>query len=78
MGVKTPENEAVAKEVLKDFMDQIKKLPTSQCLGVFYWEPEVHDWWKPAIYTSKGWGSYNMGAYLSEGKSSSVMDVFAD
>ena len=78
VGVKTPENEAVAKEVLKDFMDQIKKLPTSQCAGVFYWEPEVYDWWKPAIYTSKGWGSYNMGAYLSEGKPSSVMDVFAD
>ena len=78
VGVKTPENEAAAKEVLKDFMDQLGKLPASKCAGVFYWEPEVYDWWKPAIYTSKGWNAYDMGAYLSGGKPSSVMDVFAD
>ena len=78
VGVKTPDNEALAKEILQDFMDQIKKLPASKCAGVFYWEPEVYDWWKPAIYNSKGWGAYGMGAYLNGGKPSSVMDVFAD
>ena len=78
VGVKTPDNEALAKEILQDFMTQIKKLPASKCAGVFYWEPEVYDWWKPAIYTSKGWNAYGMGAYLSGGKPSSVMDVFAE
>ena len=78
VGVKTPDNEALAKEILKDFMDEIKKLPASKCAGVFYWEPEVYDWWKPAIYTSKGWNAYGMGAYLSGGMPSSVMDVFAE
>lgn len=76
VGVKTPDGEAAAKAVLKEFMDAAKKL--SFCAGVFYWEPEVYDWWKPAIYNSKGWNAYGMGAYLSGGKPSSVMDVFAE
>lgn len=76
VGVKTPDGEAAAKAVLKEFMDEVKKL--SFCSGVFYWEPEVDGRWKPAIYTSKGWNAYGMGAYLSGGKPSSVMDVFAD
>ena len=78
VGVKTPDGEAAAKAVLQEFMNEVKKLPASICAGVFYWEPEVYDWWKPAIYTSKGWNAYDMGAYLSGGKPSSVMDVFAD
>ena len=78
VGVKTPDGEAAAKAVLKEFMDAVKKLPASTCAGVFYWEPEVYDWWKPAIYTSKGWNAYGMGAYLSGGRPSSVMDVFAE
>ena len=78
VGVKTPDGEAAAKAVLKEFMDAVKKLPASSCAGVFYWEPEVYDWWKPAIYTSKGWNAYGMGAYLSGGRPSSVMDVFAE
>lgn len=76
VGVKTPDGEAAAKEVLSDFMTQVRKL--SFCAGVFYWEPEVYDWWKPAVYTSKGWNAYGMGAYLTGGKPSSVMDIFAD
>ena len=76
VGVKTPDGEAAAKAVLKEFMDEVKKL--SFCPGVFYWEPEVYDWWKPAVYSSLGWNAYGMGAYLSRGRPSSVMDVFAD
>lgn len=78
VGVKTPDGEAAAKAVLQEFMNEVKKLPASTCAGVFYWEPEVYDWWKPAVYTSKGWNAYGMGAYLTGGKPSSVMDVFAD
>ena len=78
VGVKTPDGEAAAKAVLKEFMDAVRKLPATTCAGVFYWEPEVYDWWKPAIYSSKGWNAYGMGAYLSGGRPSSVMDVFAE
>lgn len=75
-GVKTPSGESTAKAVLQDFMDKVKAVST--CAGVFYWEPEVYDWWKPSIYESKGWNAYDQGAFLSGGKPSSVMDVFAD
>lgn len=78
VGVKTPADETTAAAVMKDFMDKIKALPAKVCAGVFYWEPEVYDWWKPAVYTSMGWNSYDMGAFLWGGKPSSVMDVFAD
>jgi len=76
IGVKTPNNEAIAKTVLQEFMTAVKGL--SACAGVFYWEPEVYDWWKPSVYTSMGWNAYDMGAFLSGGKPSSVMDCFKD
>lgn len=78
VGVKTPADEKTAAAVMQDFMDKVKALPSGCCTGVFYWEPEVYDWWKPAVYTSKGWNSYDMGAFLSGGRPSSVMDAFAD
>jgi arabinogalactan endo-1,4-beta-galactosidase len=56
---------------------------------VFYWEPEVDGSWKPAVYSdaaaikkytgkSETWNAYNMGAFTSAGKPTSVMDVFAE
>ena len=74
VGVKTPADEAAAAQVLSSFMADIQKV--SRCSGVFYWEPEVYGGWKPAIYNSLGWGAYDMGAFTSEGKASSVMDAF--
>ena len=74
VGVKTPADEATAAQVLSSFMADIQKV--SRCNGVFYWEPEVYGGWKPAIYNSLGWGAYDMGAFTSEGKASSVMDAF--
>ena len=73
VGVKTPDNEAVAASVLKDFMQAIRAV--DGCSGAFYWEPEVYGWWKPAVYNSLGWGAYGMGAFLTGGKPSSVMDA---
>jgi len=72
VGVTTPANEAIAASVLKEFMTSISSF--KGCAGVFYWEPEVYDWWKPSVYTSLGWNAYGMGAFLSGGKPSSVMD----
>ena len=68
--------EAEAAAVLKEFMTGIKEV--SGCKGVFYWEPEVYDWWKPSVYTSLGWNSYNMGAFLAGGKPSSIMDALCN
>lgn len=76
VGVKTPDGEAAAASVLSEFMTEVKKL--SFCAGVFYWEPEVYDWWKPAVYNSLGWGSYNMGAFLPGGRPSKVMEALCN
>lgn len=74
VGVKTPADEALAAQVLADFMTAVRKV--SQCKGVFYWEPEVYGGWKPAVYTSLKWNAYDMGAFTSDGRPSSVMNAF--
>ena len=74
MGVKTRANEALAAQVLSEFIDGIKAI--DRCTGVFYWEPEVDGVWKPAIYNSLNWGAYDMGAFTTDGKATSVMDAF--
>jgi len=87
IGVKTPAGEAEAKNVLSSFMTEIAKV--NGVTGVFYWEPEVDGSWKPAVYSdaaaikkytgkSETWNAYNMGAFTSAGKPTSVMDVFAE
>ena len=74
VGVKTPANEALASQVLSSFMKEIQQV--NRCSGVFYWEPEVYGGWKPTVYNSLGWNAYDMGAFTSDGKASSVMDAF--
>ena len=84
IGVTTPADEAKAAEVLSAFMTEVKKI--DRCAGVFYWEPEVYGGWKPAVYGNadqiykytgkkETWGSYGMGAFLSDGRPSAVMDA---
>ena len=73
VGVK-PATESASAAVLQAFMDGVSKI--NACKGVFYWEPEVYGGWKPAVYSSLGWGSYDMGAFLSDGRPSSIMNVF--
>ena len=85
VGVKTPANEKLAAQVLAEFMTEAKKI--NKCAGVFYWEPEVDGNWKPALfnlpdviykYTGKKetWNAYDMGAFTTSGKATSVMDAF--
>ena len=85
VGVKTPANETLAAQVLSAFMTEVKKI--GQCTGVFYWEPEVYGNWKPAVYSNadaiyrftgkrETWNAYDMGAFTSDGKASSVMNAF--
>ena len=87
VGVKTPANETLAAQVLSEFMTEAKKI--DRCKGVFYWEPEVYDNWRPAIYRDpqliykytgkkETWNAYDMGAFKSGGMASAVMDAFKD
>lgn len=74
VGVKTFENETQAASVLFEFVTAVRKI--SSCIGVFYWEPEVDGKWKPAAYGPLGWNAYQMGAFTTDGKATSVMDAF--
>jgi len=78
VGVKLSDVSTGAK-IMEDFMTRMKAV--SACEGVFYWEPEVDGSWKPAIYTSKGWNAYDMGAFTSDGndgKPTAILDCFAE
>lgn len=65
---------AEGARVLTDFMGRASAL--SECAGVFYWEPEVYGWWKPAVYASLGWNSYEMGAFKDDGSPSDAFMAF--
>ena len=73
VGVK-PATESASSAVLKAFMDGVRNIPS--CKGVFYWEPEIYGGWRPAVYSSLGWGSYDMGAFSSDGRPTSIMNAF--
>lgn len=66
---------AEAAKVLTDFMGKASAL--TECAGVFYWEPEVYGYWKPAVYNTLGWNSYDMGAFLDDGSPSEAFLAFA-
>ena len=68
-------NETLAAQVMQDFFDKLENV--SGCAGVFYWEPEVYGWWKPAYYTTLGWNAYGMGAFTSQGRPSAALAPFA-
>ncbi len=48
----------------------------STCEGIFYWEPEVYDNWKPSNYTTLGWNAYTKGAFDNSGKPTKVFDAY--
>ena len=87
VGVKTQADETAAATVLSGFMTAVTA--TGKCAGVFYWEPEVYGWWKPAVYSDadaihrytgkrETWNSYDMGAFTTDGRPSVVMDAFKE
>lgn len=73
VGVKSA-NEVEAAKALNAFMDEARK--TDQCVGAFYWEPQVYGNWRPAYYIPLGWNAYDQGAFTSEGKPASCLDAF--
>ena len=54
---------ADSPQVLSEFISKAKAI--EQCAGVWYWEPECHDW-----------NGYDMGAFDATGKPTAVMDAF--
>lgn len=58
--------EATAVKVIEDMRQRIDSLPYMK--GIFYWEPQVYNNWRPQEYLSDGWGAYNMGAFTSQGQ----------
>ena len=63
-----------AAPMMKKMVDGCKAIST--CEGIFYWEPEVYNDWKPANYTTLGWGAYQKGAFAKSGKPTAVFDAF--
>lgn len=73
VGVKPAQTDAAT--CMSDFMAKAKAL--DECAGVFYWEPQVYGSWRPQTYVNVwGWGSYDMGAFTSDGKPSAILDSF--
>lgn len=60
------------KAVMQDLFDKCRA--HDYIKGVFYWEPEQYNWWKPAIYATIGWNNYNMCAFLNSGRPSAILD----
>ncbi|MBR6488997.1 MAG: glycosyl hydrolase 53 family protein [Muribaculaceae bacterium] len=67
-------DENKARQVMQDLFDKVENLP--QCVGIFYWEPEVDGQWKPAYYNTVGWGAYGMGAFTTDGRPTAALDPF--
>ena len=73
VGVKSAD-EAEAAKALSAFLTEAKKI--DQCVGAFYWEPQVYGGWIPSYYKIVGWGSYDQGAFSSDGKPMKCLDAF--
>lgn len=67
------DNVTLAAAVMQDFIDKVCVL--EDCAGVFYWEPQVYNEWRPAEYIPLGWGAYNMGAFTNQGKPAQALKL---
>ncbi|WP_372776455.1 arabinogalactan endo-beta-1,4-galactanase [Mangrovibacterium sp.] len=57
-----------AYSYLSNLIEQCKTIGDDQCLGVFYWEPQVNS----------GWNEYTLGAFDESGKPTIALDAFAE
>lgn len=63
-----------AASMMESLVSGCKAIDT--CEGVFYWEPEVYNNWKPATYASLGWNAYTKGAFDKTGKPTAVFNAY--
>ena len=67
-------NSDQAEPMMKKMVEGCKAITT--CEGVFYWEPEVYNGWRPANYETLGWGAYTKGAFDNYGKPTAALNAF--
>ena len=67
-------NSDQAEPMMKKMVEGCKAIST--CEGVFYWEPEVYNGWRPANYETLGWGAYTKGAFDNYGKPTAALNAF--
>lgn len=66
-------NPTLAAQVMTDFINKVSV--SEHCVGIFYWEPQVYNGWKPAEYTNLGWEAYDMGAFKSGGQPADAIKI---
>ena len=64
----------LGSRIMKDLFQRMHQV--EGCSGIFYWEPQVDGRWKPAFYSTLGWGAYGMGAFTTDGKPTIILDAF--
>ena len=69
-------NQTVAEQVMTDLFE--KTVGLNNFMGIFYWEPQLYNWWKPAYYTTLGWNAYDRGAFTSQGRPGKALNPFAN
>ena len=59
-------NDSNSVDVITDFRQRVDTMEYMK--GIFYWEPQVYNDWRPQEYIPLGWGAYHMGAFTTEGQ----------
>ncbi len=65
-------------DFMKYLMEKTKNLSNKSCLGIFYWEPQCNNKWKPEAYESLGWNGYDKGAFNESFAPTKALDIFKD
>lgn len=63
----SPSDEETAAAAMSDLFTKVRA--TGNIVGIFYWEPEVYNYWKPTYYSTLGWSAWDKGAFYSSGNS---------
>ena len=66
--------EELGQQVMQDLFDRMAS--AGKCKGIFYWEPELYGWWKPADYVRRGWNAYDRGAFTTQGRPGKMLLPF--
>ncbi len=65
-------------DFMKYLMDKSKAMPEGSCQGIFYWEPQCNNKWRPEAYVELGWNGYDKGAFNEDFAPTKALDIFKD
>ncbi len=65
-------------DFMKYLMDKAKAMSDDSCQGIFYWEPQCNNKWKPQTYEELGWNGYDKGAFNESFAPTKALDIFKD